>query len=297
MYIDGGETVYINNTSPTPTAAWELRRCAKYGRAPYPLTIESVNLTLSLDMRSAWTNASVEFTTIARGQAPLLEQVLIWGDANLSSFYIYGGGTSWTVIYNHVATANPGTPWKFTPDGNGSGSWSEVTDSVTQFDELLQPMNEMFTAGQGKGYYFGGCLTDQTKPAVGVGDCVPVPGLSILQLDGATIQSENLTTTNFEGGTGAYGKAHFVPAWGSEGLILMLGVAPPIANQSVAPPSWLSMETVNIFDISSQQWYNQTTRSSTVLPSWRTGFCATGVSETMGLMRCECSGYLKNILC
>jgi hypothetical protein len=63
LYIDGGELNQIDYSSGTATAQ-----------------LSTQNTTLSIDLRSSWTNSSVTINSIDKGDAPVLNQEWLWND-------------------------------------------------------------------------------------------------------------------------------------------------------------------------------------------------------------------------
>ncbi|UQC82696.1 kelch repeat protein [Colletotrichum lupini] len=93
---------------------------------------------------------------------PKLEKQAIWRDPSSNGFYVWGG----TVVYSDTPPAKE--LWHFEVDGNGGGTWTQVTPaSVVAFSKLTRTTEAYLTQSKDVGYYFGGFLYGGMSTATG----------------------------------------------------------------------------------------------------------------------------------
>ena len=243
-----------------------------------------VNSTLVLDMSHSWTNSTVPIGQIARGNAPLLNTAALWVDVSGSSFYRFGGNVPWGLWWFKKEEVVPQKLWKFTPDNTGGGQWIEQSPSKDDFTNI-SPMFGAETCGNGVGYYWGGRYGAMNMPNV-TGHTF-IPGLYVFNT--TTQKGYNLTLPGEN--TGGYGQSHFVPSWGSEGLVVTVAMMRPFQdfNSTTTHDYWL--DTVDIYDPGEKKWYKQ--RTSGPHPLWRYLFCLAGVQGDNGTYEmCETNFHL-----
>ena len=108
---------------------------------------------------------------------------------------------------------------------------------------------------------------------------VPIPGL--ISYNTTSGLWSNMTTNGLtDSGTSMFGQLHFVPGFGSAGLLVALGGQTSDKTQWAPSNDFLSLQSINIFDPVTSIWASQTTSGS--LPPPRTHFCSVGVQGDNG---------------
>lgn len=223
-----------------------------------------VNGTLSIDLSTSWDTTTV---TINRFDKPAgLQNVMdeaLWWDRITSSLISFGG-----LPYEPNL---PPSIWGLTPDGDGAGSWREIySPDSPLWQTFVRPEYGLRVSSPDKGYFMGGAVTTNNKPSA-------ISGL--VALDFASWQWENITTAGFYSASGMAidGSAHFVPVFGTEGLVVMIGGTAPSSPLDL-PGNARPMSNVTIFDPSQQKWYSQTATGD--VPEARWDFCLVGAQST-----------------
>lgn len=257
LYIDGGEIAqYVNGNTDTQVSRVN-------------------NQTLSIDLSSSWTNSSVQIAAHDKNGAPVFNFPGLWSDGN-SAFYLFSGEVS--LVAGDVDTPAVAL-WKFTATPSGGGSWEKQTTSDPQaFNQLTRPANALVAAGKGAGFVLGGYASGKTDPAAHAGD-TPVPG--IVSFDWQSGQWSNASAAAFTTyGTAVSGQMHFVPPFGDDGLLVMLG------GESTTPTRWdeasgqLQFNNVTMYEPGTGTWYSQATTGDA--PPVRELFCVAGAEGKNG---------------
>lgn len=258
LYIDGGEIAqYVDGNTDT-----QMSRVN--------------NQTLSIDLSTSWTNASVQISALDKDGAPVFNFPGLWSDGN-SAFYLFAGEVS------PVAGANATTPavavWKFTGTPAGGGSWEQLATSDPQvFNQLTRPANALVASGNSKGYVLGGYESGRTDPDSHDAD-TPVPGIVSFDWESGAWSNDSATAfTTY--GTAVSGQMHFVPTFGEGGLLMMFG------GESTTPTTWdekagqLQFSNVTMYEPETGSWYAQTTTGEA--PAVRELFCVAGAAGKNG---------------
>lgn len=208
------------------------------------------------------------------------------------SLYLYGGQYSW----KPPVAPEPFTLWEYQID---SQSWIEHTDPVTSSGESApssdQPVQRaaegagVSVPSLGRGFYFGGHLDEYTTPNWDDRIKEPVwrvylqslleftfPGYSNNQVDtlsdgqeaGSEGEYRNITVGGVQADDGftrrADGLLIYVPGFGPEGILLALAGGTNV--------SYTQMNVIDVYDIATSTWYQQSTAGST--PRLRVNSCA-----------------------
>ena len=121
--------------------------------------------------------------------------------------------------------------------------------------------------GNGLCFSLGGRIGVSESTAIS-DDGYSTPGMVVF--NSSTQQWYNVSADGVSsGGTALNGAAHFVPAFGPEGLLLVLGGTPS------APPTYFPFDDIPIYDPQSRQWSSQ--RASGQIPPSREVGCVVGV--------------------
>ena len=145
----------------------------------------------------------------------------LWPSADNKSFYNFGG-----VLSNHSDLQNPAiNVWQYTPSADG-GNYAIVPSSNTHDNPSLtgvRPASALFACGDGIGYALGGWNGGpQVYGSGGSGAQIPVPGLLIYNSTSNTWTNRSATAYS-PYGTTLNGRMHFLPDYGSTGLLIVLG--------------------------------------------------------------------------
>jgi len=187
-------------------------------------------------------------------------------DPASESFYVWGGATSYE---SRMPQADL---WKFEADGEGGGTWkSELPENSGTFTELARSSGNSVANIPGAAFIFGGSASAVTDPS----RRGPTPGF--LEVNFTSSIWTNYTDSPEEDRASAVrgGAAVYVPTFGTNGLIVLLG-----GRDQLAPGqggSFVSMQNVTFMDPVTRTWYKQPT--SGVGPTDRMWHCAVGVES------------------
>lgn len=215
-------------------------------------------------MSMSWTNSSVVLRETDRGDAPLLNMRTFWVDESSSTIYPFGGEHTWLTS----GSAERPQPWKFVANGNGSGSWAKQ-DSGPGFSSLVQPAAGSHTYGNGIGYYLGGHLLGETWPSRG---WYPVNGLVAYNMSSNTWT--NSTPTGY-GKVPHHAIAHFVPSFGSSGVVVWMGGLDSTDTEVTPQDPPHDFANITVYDTHTNKWFYQ--EAIGTVPAWRNRACAVGV--------------------
>jgi hypothetical protein len=172
-----------------------------------------VNSTISIDLSKSWTTSDVVLRTIDRPWYSKANQV-IWTDQEAGHFYVWGG--KW--IRGRNMTDN--LLWKFTPDGNGGGTWAvENATNAQSFADLHQAEHIVFTNTPDTGFAIGGIASGWTEHYRASNQVIP----GMVAYNFKTKIWQNGTTAFSPFDTLSGGAAQYVPNYGANGLVLVLG--------------------------------------------------------------------------
>lgn len=232
-----------------------------------------MNSTLSIDISKSWTTSDVSFRTIQRPWYSKANQA-IWTDQEAGHFYVWGG--KW--IRGRNMTDNE--LWKFTPDGNGGGSWStEAPANSELFDGLHQSEFGSFTNTNDTGFYIGGLASGWTEYHRARNQVLP--GMVAFNMKTKTWHNGTTSFSPFD--TLIAGSAHYVPNFGPNGLVMVLG---GISSSLVGDPNWATappfdFQNLTFFDPQTKRKYSQmATGDIPLFP--RVSSCVAGFQNSEG---------------
>ncbi|KAK3402243.1 hypothetical protein B0T20DRAFT_459228, partial [Sordaria brevicollis] len=264
VYIDGGEVSQLINGEPQP------------GHNP----ADPNNSTLSIDISYSWTASTVKIkATPKKGPVALSDQAL-WNDVTGTAFYIYGGRALNTESTNNITKDGI---WKFLFDGEGRGTWAYERPSNPQFLKKLNLTDKAAVATlhdvapDGVAFVIGGTTSidvdpdsnntsSATDPNHGYG--APIPGMVSYDM-----RRRDFSRVNTPFGTFVDGRAHFVPQFGSNGVLLVLGGE---LGGGVS-----DFNNITFYDPKSGDWRWQKTMGDA--PTERKSFCMVGVASQAGI--------------
>ncbi|KAI9752869.1 MAG: holocytochrome c synthase [Chaenotheca gracillima] len=235
--------------------------------------------TQALPLASSWNNATVEFkiTQKPQGVASTINFPVLWADQRRNLIYSFGGEASFIPpISGHP---RPLTLWTFSPDGKGSGTWSENTTSPYG-DGLTRPAGGLSAGSPDAAWYLGGWSSVGTSPEshnLPIGTLIPVPGLT--KFDFTTNEWSNQTATGYSpSGTAAGGGIQFVPGFGPKGILVAFGG--DTSDRFRYTPNSLprNFALISVYEPSAGKWYTQTATGEDI-PDNRSRFCVVGTRE------------------
>lgn len=219
--------------------------------------------TLSIDLSSSWTTSSVVINQIQKpagifGKESYRRPGIFWQDIT-KSVVLYGGDD----YSGRSSFDQPYTIWEFDPGSpaTGDGSWEPTKGKLNSITWPHQPSS-----------------VDTPSGGVVVGGYAYIPGTSTPLLNKTIVGKDNVYTGlpyigRFSKDGITAGGAQFVPSYGTgKGLIVYIG------GYTQSPDTLLSMSTIDIYDIASQQWYSQTAGGDVPAPT--RNFCIIGAQGT-----------------
>lgn len=234
------------------------------------------NTTSAIDLSRDWKNSTLSLVSTTRPPTSLAEnyQALFW-DPGDGSIYCFGGEKSFLDHAIDRATP-PNSIWRFEPDGKGGGAWETAFGPTSENPfpiNITRPTAGAFAASPKTGFYLGGYASFGTDPKVSLATNLfqPLPGL--LSFDFASLIWSNTSDGGFIApNTPIWGRPsssimHFVPSFGTEGILLVLGGA--------NGPGIYPFNNITIYDIHKQSWLSQLTTGD--IPEPRDHFCLVGV--------------------
>ncbi|KAF9872633.1 kelch repeat protein [Colletotrichum karsti] len=249
LYIDGGEVAQLVNGKNTSRPS------------------DPVNVTLSIDLTTSWKPSDVTFKEIKKSAPTMMRQAIFdFQDNSTSAIYIWGGFRSYD---GNVPSA---ALWKFNPDGSGGGSWNtEIKPGHSTFVNFERSQGGAFVSTPGAGFYFGGYSQATSDPT----PAGPVPGyLKFNFTDNAQAWTNHTTAPYSQYGTLGGAAAHYVPNFGDNGLVMVLGGGNyPLGSSSDNTPL-LAFDDIHFMDPVTDVWYSQ--KTSGTAPAPRQWHCAVG---------------------
>ncbi|KAF4815689.1 Kelch repeat-containing protein [Colletotrichum siamense] len=260
-YIDGGEVSQLG-ADGTPIK----NRASNAGN--------SVNSTLSIDLSTSWSSSNVTIRIIDKPTTGMDGQAM-WKNEGMNAFYIWGGHLPYGGKIDRPKS------WKFEADGKGGGEWlTESPANPSFFGELKRCEEGAYVSTGDTAFWFGGIASGWTNsnPA-----SQPVPG--IISYNMTTKVWSNDTTPNFSAfsayGTIVGGGAVYIPTFGSNGLIVVMGgVTFTLDPSQKTPNGWMDFSNLTFYDPITKNWYWQ--KATGTPPTARRGFCYVGAEGKNG---------------
>ncbi|KAK3492891.1 uncharacterized protein B0T23DRAFT_358903 [Neurospora hispaniola] len=235
-------------------------------------------------MSRSWTASTVEIkATPKKGPVALSDQA-IWNDPSGDAFYIYGGRAPYMINMNNITKDGI---WKFWVDGTGGGTWSlERPSNPDVLKKLNLTHKAAFAAthdssGGGVAFVIGGMTSIEIDPDSNNTSPVtdpqhwyrtPIPGMVSYDMKSRTFSRTDTSVVMPPLGTLIDGRAHFVPQFGSNGLMLVLG--------GKIGGGILDFNNITFYDPKTGQWGWQNTVG--YAPTERETFCMVGVASPAG---------------
>jgi hypothetical protein len=225
----------------------------------------------------SWTNSTVQFNTITKAPAPLLNQAVLWRTSDSKSCYSWGGGIS----IADGGVVPPRKLWKFTSDGDGKGLWAEDSASANDVSNLERRVSGSGTMVGDTGYYIGGLTTKYTD--LNAADQLDIPRQGVISFNSSSKEWDTESSIGLNDfGTATAFETVSLPAFGLDNrpLLFILGGQDPALIPSNPSPEFLLYSNVTIYDPYIGRWFSQMATGE--IPSARVDFCAVSMKGDNG---------------
>lgn len=225
-------------------------------------------------MTKSWALKDAVFKSTPKGVSPSKGNAGVWANSEGTAFYSWGGKSPFAINLTTPAL------YKFTVDGKGGGSWGiERPQNPNLFAGLLPTEGMALTTVNSTMYGIGGVASRWSTPSLSIDQVVP----GMIMFNMGTKEWTNITGTQSPVVTLMAGRAEYLPSFGLQGLVMVMGghapradVAPTIGNSRLNDFAALSF-----FDPVTLKIYTQTaTGDLPVFP--RAGFCTAGFQNKQG---------------
>lgn len=227
---------------------------------------------LAIDLSSDFSDTDVQLHSISKPEGvPKLVQGGIWVDEENKVFYTGFSGRKSSL--GDSAEQNYGL-WQFKPNGAGSGAWTNMNNSA---DAAIltqpRPFSALVASGGGAGFMLGGFAvnTSQTDPGK---QQIALSGLNTYNF--TTQKLTNSTVSVLSGGINQMGGMVYVPNFGSNGILVVLG-GDQVGKVKPGYDALLKFNSIQIYDVSSGKWFQQQTTGD--VPENRKEFCYAGTAS------------------
>ncbi|KAI9729307.1 MAG: hypothetical protein M1834_006978 [Cirrosporium novae-zelandiae] len=259
LYIDGGEQTELINGI---------------------INNRVLNNTLAIDLSSSFPttiNSTLSITSIDKGDCPSFNWIQHWIDrSDGNKVYAYGGEYSYLHPWVSSATIPLEELWVFSPTASGGGSWALVDTSTSSFwSSVTRPHYGMWAYGEAGGFNLGGFSGSRGSQKTNINGYIPIPGLQHLNYTSG--KWTNSSALGYSAtGTGSEGGMAYVPTWGSQGILVVIGgVTSPSLETYTDSANLQSMTNISVYDVGKQKWYKQFASGDT--PDQMTDFCTVGI--------------------
>lgn len=198
-----------------------------------------------------------------RETIPILSEQALLTDRSSGAFYTFGGYLS------RGDSADNSTLWRYTPDGEGGGLWSEYGPADHEMFLSLNRTHSAATASSADtGFIFGGKMVNQNS------QFTEMNAKGFLTFDFRSNEWAESTDTPYSKDGSLFGaEAVYVEEYGTQGLILILG---GMTRHGASTPGFLDMDKIWFYDIGSRKWHLQ--KATGEVPTFRRRHCAVGVA-------------------
>lgn len=233
-----------------------------------------MNSTLTFNVSTSWPTNRVNIYAIDK-PAPKLIRQAIWPGPKREIFYIWGGRTVNGLNRDKISKDSM---WRFATDGKGRGQWSsEIPSDSDDFDEMGLPQRGAFTAVGNTGFWFGGTIIEDSYPDVDV-EMRPVQGMMTFDMKSKTFTNESTPDVSPQG-TILGGTAEYVPGFGPNGVVMILGgYGYTLDTKARSPEHTRRFDELTFFDPESREWYSQAATGE--IPAPRLDHCSVGVKSS-----------------
>jgi hypothetical protein len=246
----------MSTSTAANSISWWTASCGATFRrearpSPRPCSVLSdantgaVNSTLSIDISKPWNSKDVKIRSIPK-PGPAKAGVVLWTDQEAGVLYSWGGK------FPGGRDIKDPELWKFTADGEGGGTWSaEDPANPTRFGDLHPTEDGAYANTPSQGFVIGGVADAYTEP--GFRGAIPIPGMVSFDMKTKLWQNGTTNFSPFGTTTLIQASAEYIPTFGPEGLIMVLGgYAPTNVNEAWGPA----------FDLGNLTFFNPETKKS-----------------------------------
>lgn len=201
----------------------------------------------------------------------------LWSDGG-DTLYIWGGHAS----YANPEGTTPDAPasWKLTTDGQGGGKWSkELPNNPTLFNAgLIRSEDGAVVSTPSAAFWIGGLATPGTHD---IAVRQPIPGMVSFNFTTKSWKNETAPAFAPPYGTVYKGSAQYIPKFGPNGLVMVLGGTNWALDPAETQPSaWMDFQNLTFFDPVTKDWHWQGTTGDA--PTSREDFCVVGAEGKDG---------------
>ena len=223
---------------------------------------------IAINLSQDWINSSVTLNSISKpsGVPNLVQSEGIWVDEDAGVLYTGFAGRHSTFGDD---ASQPRGWWSFKPDNSGSGTWTNLNSTE------VRPYSPLVASGGGAGYMLGGFAVNASAPDPRTYSW-SISGLVTYNFTTNTL-SNTTVGDGYTGGVNQMGGMLYVPNFGDDGILLVVG-GDQVGKNTPYADAFLSFSTVAVYDIASGNWYDQETSGD--VPEDRKEYCSAGIAST-----------------
>lgn len=223
-----------------------------------------------IDITGDFSPSSVTVASIEKPSGvPNLVQGGLWVDEDAETLYTGFAGTSSGF---GDAAEQPQGLWSFKPGSDDTdGTWTNLNDTTDDFFATgKRPFGAPVASGNGSAFLLGG---------LDVFGKIHVPVSGLLSYNFSTQTVSNTTVSTSTDGFLQMGSMHYVPNFGSAGVLVSAGGNHGyIKSSGDWASNWQAFDTVQVLDIASGTWYDQVTTGN--VPPYRMQYCMAGAASS-----------------
>lgn len=232
-----------------------------------------MNKTLAIDLSQSWNTGSVSATLNPTNDRDVItRRPTMFYNGLKEKVNIYGG---WPYPSND--SIGPVTSSSFTP---GAAEVTLTTDfekgDGSSFTKMTRKAGGLFTQSPTAYYNIGGHGADTSDPDFGTFNGLysayyTLAGMLVYDFATETWTNETLDFMRL------HGDAQYVPIFGDEGVLVLLGGdEPTLQNPVTDGGSLVPMDSIRVYDIANKKWYTQ--KATGKIPASRYNLCSVAVS-------------------
>lgn len=245
---------------------------------------DPMNSTLSIDISQPWSASTVAIkaTPKSTSSGPIgLSDQAIWKDPSGNAFYIFGGRAPYSCNRDRIKKDGI---WKFTADGKGGGSWTkEKPSNPVLLNTFTLTYGAAFASSpDGVGFSIGGFAEPDTEPDLPKDYYHMIPRMLSYQMKSKTWSFSNTDMAVPPAGLLLNGRAEYVPAFGTNGLLFLMGglVYDETQEGRQKASHTLDFNNITFYDPVDGKWRYQQTQG--YAPTERQTFCMVGITSHNG---------------
>ena len=243
---------------------------------------DPMNSTLSIDISKSWSAETVEFKVTPKTDGPIsLRLQAIWNDPNGDAFYIIGGRALYGSRKDELVKDGI---WRFSVDGQGGGTWAkEQSSNLDVFQTINLTDGPTFASTYGPsggiGIAIGGWYDDQTDPNK-YNESGWSNTMITYNMNTKIVSTSDMSKVVPPAGYLSLGSAEFVPQFGPNGLVFLMGGASYPSQADGKDASGLDFGNISFYDPEDRKWRWQSTRGN--IPARRYAHCTAGIAGPAG---------------